>query len=89
MSRGYRCLCTLLLAGAIASPMLISGCAAHAEYRVYDPYYSDYHVWNNDEVVYYGRWENETHREHKEFKKRNHDEQKEYWTWRHSHEDKH
>jgi hypothetical protein len=27
-------------------------CAEH-HYRVYDPYYSDYHVWNDDEVVHY------------------------------------
>ena len=29
-------------------------CEHHA-YRVYDPYYTDYHEWNNDEVVYYNR----------------------------------
>jgi hypothetical protein len=89
MSRCYRYLCTLLLAGAIAAPVLISGCAARAEYRVYDPYYSDYHVWNHDEIVYYQRWEAETHRDHRDFKKRSAEEQKEYWTWRHSHGDRH
>jgi hypothetical protein len=86
MSRGYRYLSTLLLAGAITAPAMISGCAAHAEYRVYDPYYSDYHTWNHDEVVYYNQWETETHRQHVDFKKRNSDEQKQYWDWRHKHE---
>jgi hypothetical protein len=86
MSRGYRYLSTLLLAGAIAAPAMISGCAAHAEYRVYDPYHSDYHAWNHDEVVYYGQWETETHRQHVDYKKRKGDEQKEYWDWRHQHD---
>jgi hypothetical protein len=27
-----------------------TACAHHHYYRVYDPYYSDYHVWNHDEV---------------------------------------
>ncbi|MFZ2002740.1 MAG: hypothetical protein WA239_17130 [Candidatus Sulfotelmatobacter sp.] len=31
--------------------------------RVYDPYYSDYHVWNDDEVVYYQQWAHEYHRD--------------------------
>ena len=89
MSRGYRYLCALLLAGALTTPVIMSGCAARAEYRVYDPYYSDYHVWNHDEIVYYNRWEGETHREHRDFNKRSADEQKEYWTWRHNHGEGH
>jgi hypothetical protein len=89
MSRTYKYFCTVLLAAVLASPVLISGCAAHAGYRVYDPYYSDYHVWNHDEIVYYQQWEVETHRRHRDFDKRSADEQKEYWTWRHHHEDKH
>lgn len=89
MSRGYKYLCTLLLAGSIAAPVMISGCAARAEYRVYDPYYSDYHIWNHNEIVYYQRWEAETHRDHRDFNKRSAEEQKEYWTWRHSHGDRH
>jgi hypothetical protein len=36
---------------ALASSAFSLACAHHT-YRVYDPYYSDYHVWNNDEVVY-------------------------------------
>ena len=60
----------------------------HHSYRVYDPYYTDYHVWNDDEVGYYNRWAAETHRDpHRDFRKLNKDEQKEYWTWRHNHGD--
>jgi hypothetical protein len=62
------------------------GCTVHAGY--YDPYYHDHHSVNG-EVVYYGQWESETHREHREFKQRNKDEQKEYWDWRHKHDDHH
>jgi hypothetical protein len=84
MSRGYRYLSTVLLAAALVSPVMISGCANHP-YTVYDPYYRDNHVWDNNEVVYYQRWETETHRDHRDFKKRNADEQKQYWDWRHKH----
>jgi len=74
-----------LLALALLSPVIISGCAARGSYTVYDPYYRDNHVWDNNEVVYYQRWETETHRDHRDFKKRNADEQKQYWDWRHKH----
>jgi hypothetical protein len=75
-----RCLSALVVSFALAAPAVMTGCATH---RVYDPAYSDYHVWNDQEVVFYQRWEGETHREHKEFNKRPVDEQRVYWTWRH------
>jgi len=87
MSRGYRYVSSIILAVALFSPVVFSGCAVRASYRVYDPGHADYHVWGNNEVVYYQRWEVETHRDHQEFKKRHSDEQKEYWTWRHDHHD--
>jgi hypothetical protein len=71
----------VLMSTAIAAPVLIAGCTAHVRY--YDAEYSDYHPWNHDEVVFYGRWETETHRPHVDFARRNADEQKEYWHWRH------
>jgi hypothetical protein len=85
MRHAYRFLCSMLLAAALILPVAITGCAARASYRVYDPYYNDYHTWDHGEVVYYQRWEGETHRGHRDFKKRGKDEQKEYWNWRHSH----
>jgi hypothetical protein len=89
MSVGSRILSSSLLAVALASSVAGIACEHHA-YRVYDPYYTDYHVWNNDEVVYYNRWSVETHRDpHRDFRHINKDEQKEYWTWRHNHEDHH
>jgi hypothetical protein len=79
-----RVLSTLVLTAVLSAPVLIGGCSANAGYRSYDPYYNDYHVWNNDEVVYYNRWEHDTHRDHRDFRKRSNDEQKEYYSWRHN-----
>jgi hypothetical protein len=75
----------LLLAVTFSLPVLMSGCTVHAGY--YDPYYHDHHNWNG-EVVYYGQWEHDTHREHMEFNKRNDADKKAYWDWRH-HDDHH
>ncbi len=72
----------LFLAMALAGPVLISGCAEHPRY--YDAYYTDYHTWNHGEVVYYNRWEHDSHRDHEDFAKRSEDEKKEYYTWRHN-----
>ena len=73
-------LSSCLLAAAMATGVFITGCTVHAAY--YDPYYHDRHPVDG-EVVFYGQWESETHREHKDLKHRNKDEQKEYWDWRH------
>jgi hypothetical protein len=88
MSRGSQSLSSLLLAAELASSFAGIACSEHHSYRVYDPYYTDYHVWNNDEVVYYNRWADETHRDpHRDFRKLQPQEQKDYWTWRHNHGD--
>lgn len=79
----FRSLAPVLLAAAIAAPVLTTGCAVHA--RIYDPYYHDYHVWATEEP-YYSQWEHDTHREHRDFDKRSADEQKNYWDWRHKQE---
>jgi hypothetical protein len=74
----------LLLASAISLPLATVGCAER-RYRTYDPYYNDYHRWDDHERGYYNQWVVETHRD---YRKLNKDEQKEYWTWRHSHPDR-
>jgi len=79
----------LALTAALSAPILLAGCETHAGYRTYDPYYNDYHVWNNGEVVYYNNWEHETHREHRDYRSRSADEQKQYWDWRHHHDHDH
>ena len=84
-----RFLSSCFLAAALASFAFGVACAEHHSYRVYDPYYSDYHVWNNDEIVYYHQWARENRRdEHREFRRLPPEEQKEYWSWRHSHGDR-
>jgi len=87
MSRGLLSLRTLLLAAGLASSWAGIACEHHYV-RVYDPYYTDYHVWNDDETVYYRRWAEETHRDRdRDFRRLPPEEQKEYWTWRHNHGD--
>jgi hypothetical protein len=87
MKRVSKHLLSAALAIAVASPaLMMTGCAARVGvgYRVYDPGYADYHVWDNNEAGYYARWEGETHRDHRDFRKRPAAEQKEYFTWRHN-----
>ena len=85
-----RFLSACLLAGAMAVSTGVTACSHHHYYRVYDPYYSDYHVWNDSEVGYYNQWARENHYdEHRDFRKLPPEQQKQYWTWRHSHGDQH
>jgi len=78
---------SVCLAGALAAAVFGTACEHHY-YRAHDPYYNDYHVWNQGEVVYYQQWCRETHRDPgRDFRKLHADEQKEYWTWRHGHGD--
>jgi hypothetical protein len=89
MGMKSRFLSSCFLASALAASVAGVACAEHHSYRVYDPYYSDYHVWNNAEIVYYNQWARDNHRDEKtEFRKLPPEEQKEYWTWRHSHGDR-
>ena len=82
---------SLLITLALGSAALTAGCAVRAGvgYRVYDPYYSDYHVWDQAEIGYYNQWIGETHRPHVEYRKLRKQDQREYWTWRHGQTDHH
>lgn len=74
---------------ALSSSMTGIACASHHHYRVYDAYYTDYHEWNDTEIVYYRQWCNETHRRPgRDFRRLPPQEQKEYWNWRHNHGDR-
>ena len=80
---------SLLLAATLLSPLATIGCAERHYYRVYDPYYSDYHDWDDHERVYYQQWVVETHRDtHRDFRKLDKDDQRQYWTWRHRRPDR-
>ena len=65
----------LLLAAAIALPMLAIGCGGHT--RVY--------AWGPAEGPYYSRWEVETHHDHMEWESRNEADRNAYWEWRKHH----
>jgi hypothetical protein len=82
-----RHLSSIVLAVTFFSAVIIGGCSARVStgYRVHDGYYNDDHVWDNNEVGFYSRWEGETHRSHRDFRRRSAGEQREYWTWRHDH----
>jgi hypothetical protein len=75
---------SLLLAAAFISPVLITGCEAHA--RVYDSYDHGYRQWA-PESPYYSQWEAENHYRHERFERRSRRQQQEYWQWRHEHQD--
>jgi hypothetical protein len=81
-------LSSALLAAVLISPAMITGCSARVStgYRVHDGYYNDDHLWNNDEIIYYNRWEGDTHRDHRDFRRRSRDEQNDYFKWRHDHD---
>jgi hypothetical protein len=69
---------TARLALAMVVGLASVGCVQHH-------YYHD--QWSDSEVVYYNRWEVETHRQHVDWAQRNADEQHQYWEWRHNHQD--
>jgi len=87
MRRRNGLLTLALLAGVVATPLITTGCAEHHYYRVYDPYYSDYHRWGPDEDVYYRQWMVERHYEYRDYSKLDRDQQRDYWNWRHHHGD--
>jgi hypothetical protein len=67
----------ILLASALAIPLLATGCAEHR--RAY--------AWGPGENAYYARWERETHRNHVEYQRRSGAEQRGYRNWRRHHRD--
>lgn len=86
MRSTFRSLRALLLSAALLAPVITTGCAVSVGYRVHDPYYNDYHVFDGAEIGYYNRWAVETHRDpHRDFRKLKPAEQHEYFTWRHEH----
>ncbi len=88
MKSNSRFLSSFVLGAALVSSVFSTACYEHHRHRVYDPYYTDYHVWNDQEVGYYHQWARDNHRdEHRDFRKLRPEEQKEYWTWRHGRED--
>lgn len=79
MRSAPRLISALMIAGAVASPMVVAGCYHHH-------YNSATLTWSDNEGPYYSRWEQETHRDHRDWAARNAGEQNEYWSWRHDHQ---
>jgi len=80
-----------LLVVSLTTPVMFTGCGGGVgvgvAYRVRDPYYGDYHYWDNNEQGFYVQWAQEYHHDpHRDFRKLNHHDQKQYWEWRHNHE---
>lgn len=76
------------MAALAISQVIVTGCVAQVgvRYRLYDPYYRDYHEFDGREQGFYGRWTVETHREpRRDFRRLKKEEQQEYWNWRHAH----
>ena len=72
MHHAYRRLSILLLSAAFLAPALTIGCATRT-YRYYDPYYHDYHRWDDHQRVYYHQWAVENHHEDRDFRRLNRD----------------
>jgi hypothetical protein len=83
---------SILAASLLGASLIASSCAGTGvgvSYRVYDPYRSDYHMWDANEGVFYNQWSVETHRDpHQDFRKLNRDDQNQYWKWRHDQPDR-
>ncbi len=63
MRRFSQHLLSAVFAIALVTPAIITGCAARVGvgYRVYDPGYGDYHVWDDNEAGFlHAGWEGES-----------------------------
>jgi hypothetical protein len=87
-----KCLGSLFLVAALATPVTIMAVPAPQDdrehKRVYDRDHKDYHHWDDNENRAWGQFLTENHRESHEYAKSNKKEQSEYWNYRHSHPDK-
>jgi hypothetical protein len=86
MPNSLRKFLPLLLAAAITSPVLMTGCEVNG--RVYDSYDHQYRHWA-PESTYYAQWETDNHYRHERYERRSKQEQQEYWKWRHDHDHDH
>jgi hypothetical protein len=77
-----------MLSGVLMAPIVLRG-EDHTK-RYYDPYYRDYHTWNDGEEHAWRHWrEQERHERYREWERANSREHRDYWRWRHDHPDWH
>lgn len=81
-ARAHGVFLTLLFAGLVSVSTV--GCYHHQ--HDYDEHGEVAMQWSAGEEPYYERWENQTHRDHKDWNQRSSDEQRQYWSWRHDHQ---
>ena len=79
---------SILAATALTAAIGTIGCTGGVVvgYRAYDPYRSDYHVWDSNEGVFYNQWVVETRRPQRDYKRLRKEDQQDYWKWRHDHD---
>jgi hypothetical protein len=70
----FRLLSALMIAGAVASPAVVTGCFHHQ--------YAN-SSWSDSEAPHYAQWEQSTHQQHQDYSARSAGEQQQYWSWRH------
>jgi hypothetical protein len=70
---------------AYTALILLVGCGAQVGVRTYDPYYHDYHTWNDAELPHYNAWIVETHHSNVEYEHISKHDRENYWKWRHDH----
>lgn len=87
MHRLTRYSASLILAAAMLTPLVGTGCEARV--RVYDEYHRDYHRWDNREDHIYRLYLSDRHLDYREYNSLDHDHQRDYWNWRHDHPDGH
>lgn len=78
---------SLLTAAGAMFLALSSGCSGTVGlgygYRVYDPYYGDYHVWGPEDNAVYLGWENENHYPHRDFRRLSPDRRRAFFEYQH------
>jgi hypothetical protein len=75
----------LRMVPAYMALVLLVGCSARVGVRTYDPYYHDYHTWNDAEVPHYNAWIVETHHSNVDYAHISKGDRQNYWKWRHDH----
>jgi hypothetical protein len=65
----------------------LSGCVVGTRGSYYDPYYRDYHTWNDAEEAQFRIYLGERQQPYREYRRLDADQQRDYWQWRHAHPD--
>src|SRR2546428_2850718 len=86
----------LLMATTLTAPFVVPTSALAGErranatirLRTYDPYWRDYHVWDQREERAYRTYLTERHRSYVMYKRQRLAQRRAYWRWRHEREER-